>query len=468
MTLISRRTMLAGSGAAAAVMLAPRAPLFAQGMPIVLKPAPGFTSIMGVDGPRTPILGYGGRVPGPPIVVRQGGEVHARLENTLDEPTAIHWHGVRLANAMDGVPGLTQKPVAPGESFDYRFTPPDAGSFLYYPLTSPSEQVGRGLYGPLIVQEKDEPFADQDLIVLLDDWRLSEDGTIEETFGHLHDASQGGRRGNWLTVNGSGRFDIRTRSKERVRVRLFNAANARTMAMRFSGHDPVLIALDGQPVAPVPVSNATVALAPGQRAEIFIDMKHLPGKAAPIVVVQDEKEVNIGRIAYHAYDIAHEDPLPEVARLPANLSARIDLEAAKRAEIDIHGGSGGRLEGGGTYKGKSYDAAGLVEQGQVWTMNGAAGLADAPLISVNKGDSAVILFRNGTKWPHPMRIHGHHVRTVNTDGTLDPAWRDTVVVEPESERAVAFVADNPGKWLVRCQVMEHFAAGMAAWISVKP
>ena len=122
----------------------------------------------------TPIWGYDGLSPGPTLRVKQGEELKVRLVNDLDQPTVIHWHGLRIDNAMDGVPHLTQMPVAPGQSFDYRFTPPDAGTFWYHTHFGSSEQLARGLYGVLIVEEPDAPPVDRDLMLVIDDWRLME------------------------------------------------------------------------------------------------------------------------------------------------------------------------------------------------------------------------------------------------------------------------------------------------------
>lgn len=465
----SRRAVLAAAGALATVSLVPlplRAAPRGGGETVVLHARPGRARLLGPDRPETAVWGYGGRVPGPPIVVARGGEVHARLVNGLARPTTVHWHGVRIDNAMDGVPGLTQAPVLPGESFDYRFRVPDAGSFWYHPPGSAPEQIGRGLYGPLIVQEDEPPAVDQDLLVLLDDWRLGGDGQIDDTFGDLHDAAQAGRLGDTLTVNGTAALDVRTRAGERVRLRLFNVADARVMGLRFTDHAPLVVALDGQPVVPRPAPDATVTLAPGQRADVIVDMVHLPGTAAPLVAVLGEREVGVGRIVYHAYDLARETPLAAVAPLPVNLPAEPLLTGARRIEIAIAGGALGRFPAGSTHAGRRLDPAGLIAHGQAWTLNASAGLPDRPLFSVRRGTPVIVLLRNGTRWAHAMHLHGHHVRVPGAAGPAGAAWRDTVLVAPGADMEVAFLADNPGKWLIHCQIAGHHAAGMATWFVV--
>jgi FtsP/CotA-like multicopper oxidase with cupredoxin domain len=119
----------------------------------ILSARPGSAPLRGEGAPPTPIWGYAGTVPGPTLRVRRGEELKVRLVNELPEPTTVHWHGLRLANAMDGVPHLTQHPIAPASSFDYRFRAPDAGTFWYHSHLYSSEQLERGLYGVLIVEE---------------------------------------------------------------------------------------------------------------------------------------------------------------------------------------------------------------------------------------------------------------------------------------------------------------------------
>jgi len=141
--------------------------------------------------------------------VRQGETVRVRLENDLPQPTTIHWHGIRIDNAMDGVAGLTQPAVEPGGSFDYAFKVPDAGTFWYHPHNLSWEQVARGLYGPLIVDEPDPPEVDQDIALVFDDWRLDETGQIHEaSFAAMMDWSHAGRLGNVLTINGQDLMDV--------------------------------------------------------------------------------------------------------------------------------------------------------------------------------------------------------------------------------------------------------------------
>ena len=154
---VSRRALLLGAGAAG---LAEALPLRRTGAEPAIKEyrvaaKPATVNLTGKGHPDTAVWAYDGAVPGPELRVRQGQPVRITVVNKLDDDTTVHWHGIRLPNAMDGVPGLTQKPIRPGESFVYEFTPPDAGTFWYHPHADTLQQLGRGLAGALIVEETD-------------------------------------------------------------------------------------------------------------------------------------------------------------------------------------------------------------------------------------------------------------------------------------------------------------------------
>jgi len=163
-------------------------------------------------------------VPGPELRVRQGDPLRLVVNNKLGEDTTVHWHGIRLPNAMDGVPGLTQKPIRPGESFSYEFTPPDAGTFWYHPHADTLQQIGRGLAGALIVEEREPVAVDRDLLWFIEDWRLDETGQITSGFDNRMEAGMSGRIGNTVTVNGRVPNRVSVKAGERVRLRIVNAA----------------------------------------------------------------------------------------------------------------------------------------------------------------------------------------------------------------------------------------------------
>jgi FtsP/CotA-like multicopper oxidase with cupredoxin domain len=178
---LSRRTFLAASGAAAtASVLRPWRAGGGSPFEYRLVARPGHAHLVGAPYPETAVWSYNGAIPGPEIRVRQGEHLRIAVENQLAEETTIHWHGLRVPNPMDGVPHVTQKPIAPGEIFLYEFDLPDAGTYWYHPHQRSLEQVGRGLYGPLIVEEREPIQVDRDVTWVLDDWRLLQDAQISD------------------------------------------------------------------------------------------------------------------------------------------------------------------------------------------------------------------------------------------------------------------------------------------------
>ncbi len=206
--------------------------------------------LVGAGHPATAVFAYDGAVPGPELRIPQGRPFEVRAENRLAEDTTVPWHGIRLPNAMDGVPGLTQPPIKPGGSFLYQFSPPDAGTFLYHPHDNSLEQMGRGLAGALIIEEPRPLPVDRELVWVVQDWRLGRDAEIAPGFGNGMEAAMAGRVGNTVTINGRVPDAVSVRAGERIRLRIVNAATARIMALAFAGHRPVVVALDGQPCEP--------------------------------------------------------------------------------------------------------------------------------------------------------------------------------------------------------------------------
>jgi len=230
-----------------------------------LRARPTSIRLRGPDRPETRVWGYDGAVPGPTIRLKRGDELKVRLMNELPEPTLIHWHGVRVPNAMDGAPHLTQSPVEPGQRFEYRFAPPDAGTFWYHSSYAPGQQQ-RGLYGALIVDESTPADVDRDVLLVLDDWRLNEDGSLDTDRPRSTAIAAGHRP--LLTANSQNNLAIPVRRNERVRLRVINAANARIMPVSVPGLTTWVVAIDGQPVAPFVARASLAVLAPQPRRPV--------------------------------------------------------------------------------------------------------------------------------------------------------------------------------------------------------
>lgn len=417
---------------------------------------------------------YGGQLPGPTIRVRQRERLQVRVANALDQETTVHWHGLRIPIGMDGVPHLTQKPIAPGETFLYDFVAPDAGTYWYHPHQRSFEQVGRGLYGALIVEEVEPVRVDRELVWVLDDWRLTKSGALSDDFGNRHDAAHNGRVGNTVTVNGRLPGDVRLRRGERIRLRLINAANARIFGLEFQDHEPVVIALDGQPVALHAPGDGVVVLGPGMRADLILDASAADGQRYAVI------DRFYAGLDYKLLDLAYDgEPLRRRApdwpmELPANPLPEPDMAAGDRHEVMFHGG----MMGGMVMQemdvrpsqGRMTAMQRAMHDGRVWFINGVAaeGHVMDPMLILRRGHSHVLAMTNATAWHHPIHLHGHSFRVVSRNGapTRHREWQDTVLMAPRERVEIALVADNPGDWMFHCHILEHQAAGMMGVIRV--
>jgi FtsP/CotA-like multicopper oxidase with cupredoxin domain len=415
------------------------------------------------DYPQTQVWGYDGTVPGTTIRLLQGERVTRRLVNELPQPGTIHWHGVRIDNAMDGVPGMTQDVVEPSKTFLYDFVVPDAGTYWYHPHNRSYEQMARGLSGALVVEEADGgPDVDGDEVLLIDDWRLAENAQIAGGFGDMHDWAHGGRIGSWITVNGTGEWRHPVKQNARYRLRLVNTANARIFSLEAQGLAGWVVALDGMPLdAPQPLDRLT--LAPAQRADIIVDVIASVGEEA--LLVSFERDGGYAIASFDVTDVARSDPRGTPSPLPPNPVPPLGpLETARTADLSMEGGAMGRMAGA-MMGGRMMGMREMADAGKVWAFNGMADMPEQPLVTADRGETVRITFTNDTAWPHAMHLHGHHFRHIGAGGTAGPL-RDTLLMDRGETAQIAFVADNPGDWLLHCHMLEHAAGGMMTWLRV--
>ncbi|WP_238010971.1 multicopper oxidase family protein [Dactylosporangium sp. AC04546] len=362
-----------------------------------------------------------GASPGPTITARAGQLVQVRLVNdNVPAGITLHWHGVDVPNAEDGVAGVTQDAVRPGAEHVYRFVAPAPGTFWYHSHQVSHEQVARGLFGALVVLPADPPTVD---VVALT---------------HVYDGVR--------TINGDSR-DLRVAAGPGTvaRVRLINSDNG-PMSAWVAGTPYRVVAVDGTDVhGPTPVSDTSLLVTAGGRADLEITM---PDNGSPVrVQVGGGLSVILGS----------GEP-PRVAQ-PAKALDLLGYGAP--APLGFDPGAAGR-----TFRYEIGRRPGFVagRPGMFWTINGHL-YPDVPMYTVAEGDVVRMTIVNSSGEVHPMHLHGHHAVVLSRDGvraTGSPWWFDSLNVGDGERYEIAFVADNPGIWADHCHNLKHAADGLVA------
>lgn len=411
-----------------------------------------------IPGRPMAVWAYNGQVPGPILRVKLGETVRVRFENKLEQSTTVHWHGVRVPNAMDGVPGVTQDPVQPGGTFLYEFTPKDAGTFWFHPHIRSSEQVERGLFGILIVDDPDSTPFSKDVVWVLDDWLLNEDGSLNELFVTRHDLAHDGRWGNVLTVNGKRTPTFEARPGERWRLRMANVANGRVFDPQFSGLKPTIVAMDGMSsVAAFPASH--LDLAPGNRVDF--DLTFPADSSGRIFEVRDgysRSSPLLARISVSGDGVT--TPTGETAR--GKVPSWPEASAAEPTLV-LHLNA----RAGGPY-GLEWTINNQVMRHGDGTEPQSSHEHHAPY-SLPLGRFAKIRFVNDSARLHPMHMHGVFFKVLARDGkpVNEPQWRDTVLLRGRQTIDVGVVPLDEGQWMLHCHILEHAESRMMTLVEVK-
>jgi FtsP/CotA-like multicopper oxidase with cupredoxin domain len=412
-SILSRRHLLAGAGAGALVTCV--------GSRSGAQEAAEATS----DGFQLLRARAASAQPGPLLRVKRGEELRLRLINELPDATAIHWHGVRAPNLMDGAPGLTPTAVAPGARFDYRFRPPDAGTFWYHAPRFAG--LAQRLYGALIVEEAEPPDVDREHVLVLDEWPIRPQGEPPDAAGELQ-----------IRANGPLAPDLAVRANERLRLRLINAAAARVVALRLERHAVIVMALDGQPAEPFRARDNRIVLGPGNTADLFIDATLEPGAVAPILLA--DADTPLARLVYDGVPAVRAAVRPPPRPLPANpLPERLDFTHAVRLDWPIND-----------------------------RPSGSQTLGQRPAaFRVKRGRTVMLGLSNRQAVACAVHLHGHAFRLLDRlDDGWKPFWLATVLVEAGQTTRIAFQAYNPGKWPITCAGIGQSQPVTADWFEV--
>lgn len=383
---------------------------------------------------------YNGTVPGPELRVQQGDLVVVTLINHLPKSTTIHWHGVPVPNVEDGVAGVTQDAVQPDQSYTYRFVANEAGTYWYHSHQNTSYQLPHGLYGALVVEPTDPPIRyDRDYAVVLHEW--PQPGNCFGTCPEL------------LMMNATtGTVRLAAKPGETVRLRIIAGGD--------DAHEPVVvgapfqvIALDGHDLnGTTPLRNVKLSLFPGERYDLsFVmpangpvalldaDGRAMPAEQHPRVVIGDGDP-----------GVAYVPNLPpfDFTHYGSPRAGALTLQSAFSMEYDMPlNNQLGFFNGGFTMR---------------FTIGGET-YPNIPSIRVNAGDVVKLHLVDDGPIPHVMHLHGHTFTILAHNGqplTGSPVQVDSLTVLGGESYDVAFVANNPGLWMLHCHFLAHDAQGM--------
>ncbi len=399
--------------------------------------------------PPTPVWTYNGITPAPLIDTKVGDRLVVHFKNSLPEPTTIHWHGIRLPAAMDGTLAM-QNPIPPGGTFTYEFTLKDAGLFWFHPHIRSDIQVQKGLYGALRVRGANEPAADIERLLVLDDIKLDKDGKVTE---YLDDHSlMMGREGNTLLVNGITNARVSIEPGALVRLRIVNVANGRFFNLRIPDRKLRVIGTDGG-LIPKPYDVNTLLVSPGERYDVMFVANAEPGSELPLMTEPYERGHESGKL-----------PAAEVARFKVGTTSVLAPKPLPTAFPDIE-----RLPDGAVDFPIRLNEK-IIDGQTMFTINDAVHPNVAAIVAKN-GDVRVLDVTNESEMDHPFHLHGFFFQVLAKNGVALPAEalanKDTVVVPAKTSLKLVSRLDEPGSWMYHCHILEHAEHGMMGELRVE-
>ncbi|KAL2140785.1 hypothetical protein VTI28DRAFT_3260 [Corynascus sepedonium] len=460
------------------------------------------------DGYNRTCMTFNGTIPGPTIIADWGDEVIIHVTNNMvNNGTSIHWHGLRMLNNTlnDGVPGVTQCPIAPGESMTYRFRVTQYGSTWYH--SHFSLQYAEGLFGGMILRGPTTADYHEDLGVLfLQDW------AHVEAFANWHVARLGAPpiMHNGL-INGTNSFDCSNESDakcvgggkkfelvfepgKKYLLRLVNVAVDGVFQFSIDGHKLQVVAHDLVPI--VPYTTDSVQLTIGQRYDVIVEAGAEPGNywlrsGWNTNCIQNRNADDItGIVRYDAGSTA--DPETESGvELSTSCLGESPEKTVPYLSLNVT-----NFGGGVVYEDMASTPATETDYFK-WTINTSSLVldwSDPTMGQIFEGKSlfpteynVVPVEASGTdpEWAvlviqdisnlglaHPIHLHGHDfwilaAETGLFDGdttrfnTANPSRRDTATLPGNGYLAIAFLLDNPGAWLVHCHIAWHASQGLA-------
>ncbi|MCX5583060.1 multicopper oxidase family protein [Streptomyces erythrochromogenes] len=432
---------------------------------------------------------FGDRLPGQEVRITAGDTLALTLANNLPEATSIHWHGLAMRNDMDGVPGLTQRPIKAGASFDYRFAVPHPGTYWFHPHSG--VQQDRGLYAPLIVEDPKEPLKyDKEWVIVLDDWVDGVDGStpdavlaeLSKGMGGMDMGDSGGMGGHDMSnmsmsatatpapkpsspsrmmmgatsdllggdagdvayphylINGrtpEAPQTFQAKPGDRLRLRIINAGGDTAFRIALGGHKLTVTHTDGFPVEQTEADAVLVGM--GERYDVLVTAGD---GVFPLTALAEGKNRTALALLRTGGGAA-----PQASVRPKELDAKVLQASQLRAAESV------RLDSRRPDRTIELKLTGTMEKYD-WAINGKK-YDPAQRYPVRSRERVRLSFVNGTKMWHPMHLHGHTFALGNGG-----ARKDTAIVLPGKTLDVDFDADNPGLWMIHCHNVYHAESGM--------
>ncbi len=453
---------------------------------------------------RTLIMyAFNEQYPGPLLYVSEAATIHVTLENKLDHPTAVHWHGVRLDNRFDGVPGVTQDPVLPGESFDYTVHFPDAGVYWYHPHSREDVQQDLGLYGNMLVQSGDSNYlapVNREEVLMLDDLLLGEEGLVPYGKGSSNYMLMG-RFGNVLLVNGEPDYALAARRGEVVRFYLTNVANTRPFNLSFEGVSMKAVASDLGKYERESIVESVV-ISPAERYIVDVHfpdagtfhlvnrvqgLNHRTGAffaevdTLGVVSVTDELVAESHRKAF--FDLRRNaDVAEDVARYRSEFARPPDKKLQLTMDVDglpevvrqmmrLDPIYFNPVEWVDTMPMMNWITTGNEVSWKLRDLETGKENMEIDW-TFSRGDVVKVVVSNDRNafhaMQHPLHVHGQRFLVLSTDGVPNDnlVWKDTVLLPVGSEAELLLDLSNPGKWMVHCHIAEHLDSGMMMVVDV--
>jgi len=396
---------------------------------------------------------YDGSLPGPLIRTRVGDRLIVHFRNQLDEPTTVHWHGVRVPIEMDGVPEISQPEVKKGESFTYDFIVRDAGLYWYHPHVMSAAQVGYGLFGALLVEDPDDGVGVEDQVtIVLSDLGFDAKGVLEPADSGGSAGMVFGREGDYVLANGRHRPTLRARPGAPQRWRIVNAAKSRFFYLDLDGQMFTIIGADGG-LQERPVISDILLVTPGERVDVIVTPK---GKAGtPLTLRAMLYNRGYGSVEYRTVEevlTIEFTKEPPIAAKPVTITRIIPVPSVEGATpVDI-----------------VLTLPPMKNNKSEFQVNGVPFWKAKPYVA-KLGEKQLWIVKNESDWDHPFHLHGFFFQVVDDHGkAVGPlAWKDTVNVAMKTTvRLLVTFDERPGEWMFHCHILDHADGGLMGTVKV--